>query len=272
MDNRKIGLVVMFLMVISSITVANNPQKSTSSDKVVYESREFHKLFENCGNPISKCPTVDMCYPEVVSTPNAVAKDSINKYVKDVLINGPPQGVVYDAQRGQRLNSFDQVASELFSDYSDYMEMGGAGVYLFHDYISVASETCGILSLQFDHLEYTGGAHENYWRCFLNFDIYSGKQVHLSDVLKRGFESKLSSMAKLRFKEVRGENSRLWEVYQKGDFPLANNYSIGREGITFYYNPFDVGDFAEGTTELSIKYDEIKDLIDEKGLLKRKVR
>src|SRR3990172_4770636 len=104
-----------------SVSSANNAQQSTKSNKTVFEYREFHKQLESCANPDSGCASVDLWYPEIISTPNMAAKNSINKYLKEVLINGPPAGVVYDAQRSKKLDTFDEVVSELFSDYSEYL-------------------------------------------------------------------------------------------------------------------------------------------------------
>jgi hypothetical protein len=50
-------------------------------------------------------------------------------------------------------------------------------------------------------------------------------------------------------------------------FALNDNFSIGANGITFFYNPYEIASYADGPTELLMTYREINELIKPDGPL-----
>ncbi len=44
-------------------------------------------------------------------------------------------------------------------------------------------------------------------------------------------------------------------------FQLPENFAIKKEGIFFYYNPYEAAPYALGTTEFIISYKDLKDIV-----------
>lgn len=269
---KKTGLVLTVIAAIFSISVAKNNRQTTESNKVVFEYREFHKQYIDAD---SSRLYIDIYYPEIISAPGISAKNAINGYIKEVLLN--------EAYYEKKADSLDDLASWLFRDFSEEQRFRtqedlGRRDWQYRDSVWVSSDSYGILSIAFDYFSFTTGMHQNYGRNYSNFDTYSGNQVYLSDVLKKDYENKLRKIVHNHFRQVRKEipmESSLMDTsfwIGGSGFPITENYSIGSDGIIFYYNPYDILSFADGETELLVKYDEIGDLIDEKGLLKRPPR
>ena len=41
----------------------------------------------------------------------------------------------------------------------------------------------------------------------------------------------------------------------------SNNYVLGKEGITFIYNPYEIAPYALGRIELTISYDDMENIM-----------
>ncbi len=74
----------------------------------------------------------------------------------------------------------------------------------------------------------------------------------MSDILKPGYEEKLSALAEKIFKE---------EINNDFEFVMTDDFTIVPGGLQFNYDPYEIGSYAEGYIDILIPYAKLKGLI-----------
>jgi hypothetical protein len=90
-------------------------------------------------------------------------------------------------------------------------------------------------------------------------------------MLKSGWENKISEICIADIqKQKRGNGIEPDDWLNEGAGPKAENFrvfNITKEGLLITFITYQVGSYAEGPSEVMIKYSEIKDLIPPKSYL-----
>lgn len=130
-----------------------------------------------------------------------------------------------------------------------------------------------ILVYQIDTYEYTGGAHGMYSSNFINFDLTTGKQLHLADIFKADYKKELTRLlvAQLEKNNKVTSESELEDIGYFITEPLAptENFHIDKEGISFFYNVYEIAPYAMGTTVLKLTYPALQSLLKEGNVLQK---
>jgi hypothetical protein len=58
-------------------------------------------------------------------------------------------------------------------------------------------------------------------------------------------------------------------MFENDQFFLPDNFAIVEEGITFFYNSYEIAPYAMGATELILRYDELKGIMPKNGVLEK---
>lgn len=106
---------------------------------------------------------------------------------------------------------------------------------------------------------------------FANLNPRSGAAIALSDLLEPGSEDKLRSIAEAHFRAVREIEEELsladaGFTFENGEFALPDNFAIGEDALTFYYNLYEIAPYSMGATQLVIPFEEIGEQIERKSL------
>ena len=115
---------------------------------------------------------------------------------------------------------------------------------------------------------YEGGAHGINQRLIMNFDSKTGEQIELKDVFVPGFEQPLNDiLLKALIAETGSKDEN--DLREKGylysmDMFASANFVLGKSGITFVYNPYEIAPYAMGMTELELSYDELEKILKKK--------
>lgn len=120
----------------------------------------------------------------------------------------------------------------------------------------------GILSYELDRYSFAGGAHGMEATQFLVFDLKTGNKLKERDIFEEGFEPKLADMLKKQIMFENGfesEEQMLMNGYFSAENIVPNgNFSVSEEGITYLFNPYEIGAYALGATEVTIPFAKIK--------------
>ncbi|MFM7005710.1 MAG: RsiV family protein [Flavobacteriales bacterium] len=118
--------------------------------------------------------------------------------------------------------------------------------------INDAFQTFAVLKMESSL--YTGGAHGSYGVGYYYFDKSSAKELHLKDFIDT--KKDLLRTAELVFRKKVGlkattpfEETDFW--FSEG-FYLSDNFEITDQGLTFYYNPYEISSYANGMIEFSL--------------------
>lgn len=158
------------------------------------------------------------------------------------------------------------------AEYGDLTDMAKADIRQFHENgytwkyayslsskVEISySDTERYLSFyQSDYVD-VGGAHGMPYRTGYTFDLLTGKRLTLSDIIDNDSEE-LKDLLTTYFTEYKGDGWGFWEdalerVQAQSGFDL--DFYLTREGICFYFPPYELGGFVLGFVEVVIPYDE----------------
>lgn len=94
-----------------------------------------------------------------------------------------------------------------------------------------------------------GAAHGQSSFQVLNVDLITGAKITLADLFVNNYRSSLKAFAKRKFLEQNG-NEGWWFTTGDQPFDLPETFAISRKGITFTYQPYEVGPYAAGAPEV----------------------
>lgn len=189
------------------------------------------------------CSSIDLFLVKV-SGPDAAVAQSINEAIENAIAS--------DGEGGKHT----------VKEHLNYVHN------LEEDEFLEREEDCGIVTnepglfvVSIGTYEFAGGAHPNSWVTFLNFDSKSGRLLKLEDLLKPGAKKDLDRIGERLFNAQNGgESEGMWD-FEPGQFELNNNFAIQKGGLTFVFNPYDIGPYVAGAPAVFIAYKEFKILI-----------
>lgn len=234
-------------------------------DTLHYSIQLAYKLEEKAKdytqNDITK---IVFTYPQVDSFSATVIMDSVNTLVQDLLLQDMMGEVRYENLE-ERMTQFLQEYKEHKQEMIEFQLPSSN--WVFEMKIDVLLNRPSLVSLRINKLEFTGGAHANSWTNYLTVDLTTGKVVDLKELFIDDFESQLLTISEAAFKRTVNldADTNLVETHYEfstGEFMLPPNFSVGTDGLHFYYNPYDLGPFALGAISFEIPYQEILSIID----------
>ena len=127
-----------------------------------------------------------------------------------------------------------------------------------------------IVSVLCSFEDYHGGAHGYYYSYGLNYDVASGRELKLSDVVSK--KDKFIELVRDKFEEKYANDSYMLTnageyLATLGDEEYASTpWIMDSESITLFFAPYVLGTYADGAQEVSIYFDEAPELFAAKYL------
>ncbi len=123
----------------------------------------------------------------------------------------------------------------------------------------------GVVTYYINMYNYTGGAHGLTQLLTLNFDKATGKTITLDDVLVTGYKIRLNELLQKALME-KADCKDINELHDKGylfsmEMYPSSNFALGKDGITFIYNPYEIAPYALGRIELTIGYSTLEPIM-----------
>ena len=122
-----------------------------------------------------------------------------------------------------------------------------------------AAVTDSLVTYIISRWSYTGGAHGMYATECHTYSLAGGYELSTADLFS---ERQLLGMEALLRRKLceQYEAANDDELAERGFFPeyisLTENFRITPEGITFYYNPYDIGCYALGAVDVTMSREE----------------
>ena len=105
-------------------------------------------------------------------------------------------------------------------------------------------------------------AHANRSVGYVNYNLTNGKIISLPDLMKPGFEAKLTEMVREKVKE----EEDIYLLVKPEDIELPSAFAITSDGLLFSFNPYAIAPYAAGIIKIDLSLDEIYDLLSKEGL------
>jgi hypothetical protein len=152
-------------------------------------------------------------------------------------------------------------------DMQSYYESGDSVFYAKDKIISI---------LFYEGYYFAGAAHPNNSSYSVNYNMETGKEFTLSDILLPGWETEISRICIADItKQKQSFGIEPAEWVQEGAGPKAENFAvfnITNDHLLITFPTYQVGSYAEGPSEVEIPYVDIKQFINKSGLLGGLVR
>lgn len=159
------------------------------------------------------------------------------------------------------------VSRSLYSEAVQYYLDSQANNFPFHGYEAYMEYTITyndhcFLSYYYDQYMYTGGAHGMTTRNSNTFDLRTGQKVPLSYFFKRGTNYKayiIKELITLANENLENNPSIYFDNYEElisNDFQ-ENQYFLSKDGLSFYFQQYDIAPYSTGIVVLTIPYETI---------------
>lgn len=207
---------------------------------------------------------IEVDYPTLTGGPNAAATAIINDSIRSAMYGciGAPLNVPVPA-------AFDSALVRM----REQMKMDEPPIpgmdYKRTFAGKVAANTPRWISLEMNWYEYMGAAHGMYSTVLESYDLNTGKQIALTEIISdtTAFQPVLEK-AYLEAKQKQMEDPKvtlkdiLYDDVAK--LPINQNYCLTKEGIRFNYQPYEVAAYALGETDVLVTWEQLGNLADKK--------
>lgn len=175
------------------------------------------------------------------------------------------------AQWSEQNEESIQALAEEYAGYAEEESRGNGEYqdydsYSIYDSLTLARTDTRVVSLLELNSEYTGGAHGNYGFAGVNFDAQTGALLKLEDILtdEEGFQEKAAAYMIGELDKTYGEG--LFPGYEdtvKAMWQQEPVWYMDGAGITFVFNPYEVGPYAMGEARVLLPYEEFSEYLKE---------
>lgn len=254
------SILALVLVSCEASDKADEPSQVIDRDRLVFKMLTKEQTFDDCLAGADGCTYVRLDFPVLVDAPEGYAVTAVTEAVFDSLTDNYGEEGWYP--------SVEALMQAFIDDYRGLKQdqPGYEHAWFLERKVFVLYNTPEILSMSLSERTFTGGAHGMATVTFTNLDPRTGASILLSDVLVDGYEATLLPLAEARFREVRGIEDGMslsdagFSFFDNGVFALTENFAIGEDALTFYYNAYEVAPYALGSTEIVLSYDELNGL------------
>ncbi|MCH7723117.1 MAG: DUF4163 domain-containing protein [Bacteroidetes bacterium] len=259
---------IQLLLILSLINCADTSDEYLAgNNSIKIKNIVLEKQTGDCEkNETENCATIKIDYIQIDYSENQLVQDSINAQIINELLQ--PIGIEKNNE------SFELMMQNFIDDYNNFKKEFPDSYQQWEYERKVTDRYIdkNILCCEFREYSYLGGAHPNSFLTFTNFNLNSAEIINLSDILIDSFLNELNNIAELIFRKEKelADDINLTEAgfwFDDDKFSVNNNFTIGKDGLTFFYNSYEITAYAYGPTELFIPYKSIKKLIKPNGLL-----
>lgn len=266
-----VAILGMFLLLCS---VASCKQAETTSSSISFDTLSVDTicpLFKNYDKPACHIK-VHLEYPDETTT--TALQTAFRRFVASL-----PKESGFDSDSNE---SFEAMSRNYVRNYIlEYLSQGPAAIDNYGEDLDAAAtwmsyeETVNgqvtycdheIVSYEMHVYSYSGGAHGSN-ECYLGvFDLKSQRELQLYDCFPL---SSLSQLNLLIQETLISENecSSIEELEQKGLFfspaeiEASENFSANDEGMTWVYDPYEIGPFSTGVVTISLPWSSLLPLL-----------
>jgi hypothetical protein len=180
-----------------------------------------------------------------------------------IRLNDPQAEYKINAQINMEVSDYKRYAKYLFKQairaYTQSLKSGypffGYEAYL--EYFITYNENC-FLSLYFDKYEFTGGAHGSTVRASDTWELCCGTHLPLRSFFRPGTDYKhlLSDEILSQAETIQRKQNIYFDDYKTliiKNFD-EDSFYLAPEGITIYYQQYDIAPYSTGIVEFTIPY------------------
>ena len=109
------------------------------------------------------------------------------------------------------------------------------------------------------YYSFRGGAHGIQTLSNIVFDAKTGEQVQETDLFAPGYEAPVAQLLRLAVQSsMEEEDPELMQLVHLEEVVPNGNFSVGENGMEWFYQPYEVGPYALGIVSASLSWEDLK--------------
>ncbi len=122
-----------------------------------------------------------------------------------------------------------------------------------------------LLVYRINYNEYTGGTHGIYMTTYLNFDLGLMRPLRLDDIFVGDYQEPLTDLIWNQLMADNGAKTRAeledMGYGSTGEIAATENFYLNKDGVTFYYNVYDITPYAMGPVVVSLPFQMLEHML-----------
>ncbi len=188
---------------------------------------------------------VSIVTPKVTGLP-AAAGDAVNAVFSE-----------YARLAKEDIGKYEKESIEMAAQ--DYMDLA----YMIDVSYDVAYLGDGLLSLTLADFRYLGGAHGGTAILAYTFDLATGAQLTLGDLMSGDYKSFINGVIRAEI-DRRVAEEELYELAEFQDIGDTTQWYPADDGIVFYFQEYEYFPYAAGIQTFSIPYSDLQPYLNER--------
>ena len=264
---KKIKLFTSFFALFV-IVFSCSKKDSSPENELKYQLISYEKQSVGCdGLREDNCAKIEIEFPQITDFANPAFRDNINNSIKLLFSmnqSAEPDSINFNDEMDLFIDDYEEFISEFPDAFQSwFVEKTG----------EVKLNKGNIFSIDYLEYSYTGGAHPNSMVLFRNYNLFDGEEVTLDEIISPTKQVELTRIGEEEFRKLKEltEEADLGQAgywFENNEFYLNDNFLITDSTLVFYYNNYEITAYAFGPTELIIPFSKIKNLVDDKSLIK----
>jgi hypothetical protein len=250
-NNRSImskwNWVVLFIAAFSC-----NPSIPISLE---FEMKEFQQ--KACKG--LNCSEVNIKFP--VFTQEIESSSILNNLIEEKIIK------LIEVNEEIKSSNIEEAATNFLDSYIEFMDLFESNQeWEIKVAARVIFQNSQLMSIEFETYSFTGGAHPNNNRQYLNFDKIENQLLDNESLVLD--KSDLLHLVESKFREIHEieegvslKETNMFFLEKDSIFFLPAAIGFEMDSVVFYYNPYEIGPYVIGGTEIKFPKEELKGVL-----------
>lgn len=250
---KAIFTLLLSVFLVSLLSFGCKKDVTQQSKDLSFKTETYEKKTGDCPDETERCLTIKLTYPIAEG-----GVDSIRQKFNDHINRSNLSLLTFGENELDLSLTIDSAVLELGEEYLDFLDdTEFAQAWFLESEGTIAYIDSNYISFNFSQSTYMGGAHPNSNQQKTVFDIKTGKQLTLNELVKD--LPGLRAAAETAFRKVRKipEGQSFTEAgfwfEEDEEFLFAHNFGLSENGLEFFYNPYEIAPYAVGPTSVLIK-------------------
>lgn len=261
-------LLIAFLIAgcwLASCSNTGQPSRNLQFEEITLTKSEH--LFADESKPACNL-SIDFAFVNKATTIGA--KDSINAYLLSALFGKKyqqlsPQEAMEGYAKEYVTNYRADLEPMIQKDIDNHIDKDQLTAwYSYEQELKGSVETYKgmLLTYRTYKNEYSGGPHGMYTTEFINLNLSTLQPILLDELFMEEYQETLTELLWYQLALDNGVETRdeLEEMgyATTGELAPTENFYISEDGITFYYNVYEIAPYSMGPTQITLSYDMLE--------------
>lgn len=283
MMKKQIANLLVFLLTVSSFLFSCDNKTNRNNGALAFDSIPLNITEHLFGDTAKPACNLVINFAYVSQSSDVNMQDSLNAFFTAVCFGDEYSGLspqdAVEKYRQQYVQNYRNDLEELYQkEEEEFGDADQRAWYSYYKYIQshVQLYSKDLLVYHTRYEEYTGGAHGMYMDTFLNLDLRTLTPIRLDNLFADNYEEALTD---LLWNQLMADNKVTTRQELEdlgygstGDLTPTENFYIGRNGITFHYNVYEIAPYVMGAVEISLPYKIMAHLLNDEFKILASVR